>query len=265
VSAVPPWLHAGRTLFLIIGRETVVVATNTDSVLASAAAKPPTSGFVQERLPFVIATGGEFIGLFFFLAYWDAGSYVLATILLWIGFLIERVVVLGWVQHFHSEMEARYPDQPTTRSTTDFKNKPRAQQLVHLLLICLSEIVVWVAAIFVFDFQGWVAAFAVLVVGEQLQHSWELGLMAHRPIGDYIPTWNALKITLLEAGGGIAWIWLVRHEQAQLGGLFLLIGLSIEHVVQGAKIRVDLEETFKARETAATPVSGAGAARLERT
>ena len=28
----------------------------------------------------------------------------------------------------------------------------------------------------------------------------ELGLIAHRPIGEYIPTWNALKITLLEAG-----------------------------------------------------------------
>ena len=32
----------------------------------------------------------------------------------------------------------------------------------------------------------------------------------------------------------------MRHEQPQLGGLFILIGLSIEHVVQSKKIQVDL-------------------------
>lgn len=210
-------------------------------------------------MPFVIATGGEFIGLFFWLAYWDAGSYVLATIVLWSGFLVERIVVLGWVNHFQTQMEAKYPDRPADKNVQDFKNKPKAQQLVHLLLICLSEISIWVSVVFVFDAYGWVPAFAVLVTGEQLQHSLELGLIAHRPIGDYIPTWNALKITLLEAIGGITWIWMVRHGQPQLGGLFLLIGLSIEHVVQGAKIRVDLEATFKAGEAAATRPAGAGA------
>jgi hypothetical protein len=95
---------------------------------------------------------------------------------------------------------------------------------------------------------------AVLLVGEQLQHSMELGLIAHRPIGDYIPTWNALKITLFETIGGIIWISLVRHGQPQLGGLFLLIGLTIEHVVQGAKIKVDLESAFRAGSPGTTTV-----------
>jgi hypothetical protein len=226
----------------------LVVATNTDSVVLPAPSKPVKSGFVQERLPFVIATGGEFIGLFFWLAYWDAGNYILATIVLWAGFITERIVVLGWVNHFQTQMEAKYPDQPVDKSAEDFKNKPKAQQLAHLALICLSEITIWVTVVYVFDAYGWVAAFAALVFGEQLQHSTELGLIAHRPISGYIPTWNALKITLLESVGGILWIWLVRHGQPQLGGLFLLLGLSIEHVVQGAKIRVDLEATFKAGE-----------------
>jgi hypothetical protein len=217
---------------------------------------PPTapgSNFVQDRLPFVIATGGEFIGLFFWLSYWDAGSYVLATLVLWSGFLVERIVVLGWVNHFQTEMEAKYPDQPVDKSASDFKNKPKPQQLAHLLLICLTEISIWVSVAYVFDAYGWVAAFAVLIAGEQLQHSWELGLIAHHPIGDYIPTWNAMKITLLEAVGGILWIWCVRHGQPQLGGLFLLLGLSVEHVVQGAKIQVDLEADFKAGEEATHP------------
>jgi len=211
----------------------------------------PKGGFVKERLPFIVATGGEFIGLYFWLYYWDAGSYLLATVVLWAGFLTERISVLGWVKYFHTKMEAKYPDQPPDKSEEDFKNKPKAQQLVHLLLICLSEISIWVVFVIAYEYYGWVASFAVLLIGEQLEHSMELGLIAHRPIKEYIPTWNALKITLLEAVGGILWIYMVRHEQPQLGGLFLLVGLTIEHVVQGNKIKVDLEEPFKERAEAA--------------
>jgi len=56
----------------------------------------------------------------------------------------------------------------------------------------------------------------------------------------------------------------VRHGQPQLGGLFLLLGLSVEHVVQGAKIRVDLEATFKAGEAATQHATGAPAVSAER-
>lgn len=240
------------------------MATNTGGVAVPAPPKPIKTSFVQERLPFVIATGGEFIGLFFWLAYWDAEKYVLATLVLWAGFLTERIVVLGWVNHFQGEMEAKYPDQPVNKSADDFKNKPKPQQLAHLLLITLSEISIWAAVVYVFDAYGWVHALAVLVAGEQLQHSMELGLIAHRPIGDYIPTWNALKITLLEAVGGIAWIWLVRHGQPQIGGLLLLVGLSIEHVVQGAKIKVDLEATFRAGEDATRQLAAASVVSAEK-
>lgn len=225
---------------------------------------PPT-GFVHERLPFVIATGGEFIALYFWLQYWDAGNVVLATIILWAGFLTERVAVLGWVNNFDAQMKFQHPEYRLPPGTKDFKSKPKAQQFAHLLLITLSEIVIWVMAVFAFDYYNWVAAFAVLVAGEQLQHSMELGLIAHRPIGDYIPTWNALKITLLETVGGVAWIWLVRHEQPQLGGLLLLIGLSIEHVVQGAKIKVDLEAPFAAGAAPNTTVAVTPEYRAERT
>jgi hypothetical protein len=222
----------------------------TNSAIATPATPPP-SGFVYDRLPFVIATGGEFIALYFWLQYWDSGSWVLATLVLWAGFLAERIAVLGWVQHFDAQMQFKYPNYRLPPGTKDFKSKPKAQQFAHLLLITLSEIAIWVTALFVFDHYGWVAAFAVLVLGEQLQHSMELGLIAHRPIGEYIPTWNALKITLLETIGGTLWIWLVRHDQPQLGGLCLLIGLSIEHVVQGNKIQVDLAAEFAGSDTAA--------------
>jgi hypothetical protein len=150
------------------------------------------------------------------------------------------------VNNFDAQMQFKYPNYRLPPGTVQFKDKPKAQQFAHLLLITLSEIVIWVVAVYLFDRHGWVPALGVLLVGEQLQHSMELGLIAHRPIGDYIPTWNALKITLFETIGGIIWISLVRHGQPQLGGLMILIGLSIEHVVQGAKIKTDLEASFKA-------------------
>jgi hypothetical protein len=232
------------------------VATSPDTAAPSSRPTEPKTGFVYDRLPFVIATGGEFIALFFWLQYWDAGSEVLAVIVLWAGFLTERIAVLGWVNHFDAQMHFKYPDYRLPPGTVQFKDKPKAQQFAHLLLITLSEIVIWVVALYVFDRYGWVAALAVLLVGEQLQHSMELGLIAHRPIGDYIPTWNALKITLFETIAGVIWIGLVRHGQPQLGGLFLLIGLSIEHVVQGAKIKTDLEAAFRAGSpSGTTPVT----------
>jgi hypothetical protein len=238
------------------------VTAHIDPAPPRTPARTALTGFVQERLPFVIATGGEFLALYFWLSLWDAGSHILAVLVLWTGFLVERITVLGWVGRFHAEMEAKYPGLPPEASANDFRKKSKPAQFVHLLLITFSEIAIWVTAVFLFDLWGPAPALAVLLAGEQLQHSLELGLIAQRPITDYIPTWNAWKITLFEAIGGILWIWLVRHGQPQLGGLCLLIGLSIEHVVQGAKIKVDLEQGFKDRAAAAaaapTPVAPAG-------
>ncbi len=202
-------------------------------------------GFYQGPWPFVIATGGEFVGLYFWLAYFDAGHYLLATIVLWAGFLTERYVVLNWTAAFRGQLAIRYPHSKDNYNS--FATMSTVEKLGKLAIITVTEITVWVVAVLVFDRVNWVAAFAVLVAGEQLQHSWELGLIASRSILKYIPTWKALTITLLESVGGILWIGLVRHEQAQLGGLFLLIGLSIEHVVQSKKIQVDLAAQVEAQ------------------
>jgi hypothetical protein len=237
------------------------VTPNTDPVAETPSPTAPSRGFYDTAWPFVVATGGEFIGLYFWLAYFDANQYVMATIVLWAGFLTERVVVLKWTAAFRAELEAKYPNAPHYDS---FQSMAPVQKLTKLLIITVTEISIWVTAVLVFDNYNWVAALAVLIAGEQLQHSWELGLIASRPIGDYIPTWNALKITLLETIGGIIWIGLVRHEQPQLGGLFLLIGLSIEHVVQSQKIKLDLgaeiaQQAAAARGSGATLAGAAGA------
>ncbi len=212
--------------------------------------KVPKDSFVKDRLPFIVATGGEFLGLYFWLYFWDQGgttAWVVATVVLWAGFLTERIAVLGWVKYFHGKMVLKYGVTPKGKTKTDLKAKPKAAAIAHLLFICFTEITIWVTFVLVYDRFGWVPAFAVLMIGEQLEHSMELGLIAQRPMREYIPSLNALYITLLEGIGGIAWLWLVRHGQPQVGGLILLIGLTIEHVVEGQAIKTDLEKPFAER------------------
>jgi hypothetical protein len=217
----------------------------------------PPNSFVKDRLPFIVATGSEFLGLYFWLYFFDRGgiSIALAMIALGAGFLSERLAVLGWVKYFHTKLQAQYGLAADGSAGSDIKQKSTAGALLHLSFICLTEITIWVTFVLIFDRWGWVAGFATLMVGEQLQHSLDLALIARRPIREYIPSANALLITLLEGIGGISWLWLVRHGQPQVGGLILLIGLSIEHVVQGQRIKRDLAEEYVAAQQQQRPAS----------
>jgi len=228
-----------------------------EASVAPASRPAPPSSFVKDRLPFIVATGSEFLGLYFWLYFLDQGGIglLLATIVLTAGFLSERIAVLGWVKYFHTKLQAQYGFAADGTAGSDIKQKSTAAALFHLFLICLSEITIWVTFVVVFDSWGWVAAFVLLMAGEQMQHSLDLALIARRPISDYIPSANALLITVLEGVGGIAWLWLVRHGQPQLGGLILLIGLSIEHVVQGQRIKRDLASEYVAAQQQRTGAS----------
>ena len=133
-------------------------------VAPSSSASTSPSSFFGGPWPFVVATGGEFVALYFWLTYFDAGSYVLATIVLWAGFLTERVVVLNWTAYFRGTLAAEFPESPHYDS---FASMSPVQKLAKLLRITVTEIFVWVVAVLVFDTQidySWVAAFAVLVV-----------------------------------------------------------------------------------------------------
>ncbi len=182
--------------------------------------------FARAHLPFVIATAGEFIALYFWLHYFDKQEYALATFILWLGFLVERVAVLYWVKvNFGSNIGIAAD------------HKPWWKKAIGLFLICLSEITVWVIFVYVYDRFGIAPAFVVLFIGEQIEHSVELGLLAQSSWLKFIFSKSATMITLLEALGGIAWLYLVRHGQPQLGGAMILLGLTIEHVVQGNAIK----------------------------
>jgi hypothetical protein len=186
--------------------------------------------FAKARLPFIIATGGEFVALYFWLHFFDQQEYLLATLTLWSGFLVERIAVLYWVKVNFGGNIGIAAD-----------HKPWWKKAIGLFLICLSEITVWVIFVYVYDRFGILPAFIVLFIGEQIEHSVELGLLAQRSWLKFVFSKSATMITLLEALGGIAWLYLVRHGQPQLGGAMILLGLTIEHVVQGNAIKRKLQ------------------------
>ncbi len=213
--------------------------------------------FRKKKLPFFIATFGEWFALMGWLYFFDQtdflNKYVFSTIALWTGFMIERLTVVWWAKtNFGSGIGVTAAQIPAWK------------RFANLLLITLSEIIVWMLFVWIFDrfgtkpgdgtlqFQiaGILAAVAILFVGEQLQHSYELHIMQQKPWGFYF--WQAKTglITFYETLGGFCWLYFNRLGKAGgsflgmsgettlawVGGLAMLAALGIEHVVEGGAL-----------------------------
>ena len=203
-----------------------------DSTMAADSAKKPFS-FKVNVLPFIIATFGEFTALFFWLWLFNDGYYLLAIAVLLAGFLAERLAVLYWVsQVFGAEIGI-------TGST-----KTPLQKAIGLLMITGSEIIVWSLWFFadrdlaapLGATAAFVIASLILIIGEQLQHSWDLALLNSKTIKDYFFHPTAIFITVLECGGGILMLYFFKNDQRLIAAGIMLVALTIEHVVQGSLI-----------------------------
>lgn len=187
-------------------------------------------------LPFIFATGGEFAALFFWLRFADQGQMVTASIVLWVGFLIERAAVVLWLQYVYRQQEGEAPPQ---------LNANLWQAILGILFITLTEIVIWAIWFGLAggnepgapDMGKHIIAGVVLFLLLQVQHSVEMGILRRKSTLDYITNPNTLFFTLMEALGGFGWLLFVRNDQEMLGALALLIGLSVEHVLQGSTLK----------------------------
>ena len=185
-------------------------------------------------LPFIVATVGEFTALYFWLWFFREQQYLIALVLLLAGFLAERLAVLYWVsQVFGAEV-----------GITGSKKTP-VQKAIGLLMITGSEIIVWSMWYFadrdLAESMGptysFLLASAILVIGEQLQHSWDLALLNSKRIRDYFLHPTAIFITVLEAGGGILMLHFFKQDMRWTAAIIILVALTIEHVVQGSMIK----------------------------
>lgn len=189
--------------------------------------------FKKDVLPFITATVGEFVALYFWLTFQDQGQWLLANVLLWAGFLVERVSVYLWLSYVY---------RPQDGITSG--EKPVWQVALGLILITLTEIVIWIVWLWLADdVNVWLAAVVLLtlMLGE---HSLEMSLVKKTKPLAFVTNGKTIFYTVMEALGAVGWLYFVRHDEPLWGALILLVGLSIEHVLQGSQLKPEpAEET----------------------
>ena len=169
---------------------------------------------------------GEWIALYYWLHFLDRDKLILANVILWIGFGIERTAVVLWLRTVHRPAEG----------LASPKTSP-AVIVLSLIAITLPEVVIWVVWLSLAEGVGYLWAGLFLAVIMLAEHSVELGLVKKMNPLSFVTDPATLFFTAMEVLGGIAWLYFVRQEQALLGGVLLFIGLSIEHIVEGASLK----------------------------
>ncbi len=190
--------------------------------------------FRTDILPFIIATAGEFTALYFWLYYLDQGQFLLANAILWGGFAVERTAVYLWIRYI-------YREEGRTVEGSFFS------VFGALFLITLSEVLIWILWLALADGQiAWLnvgfventlLAGAVLMGLMLIEHSVEMGGLRQRSPLAYMTNGNTIFFTLMEVLGAVGWLYLVRTDRPVLGAVCLLVGLSVEHVLQGSELR----------------------------
>ena len=210
--------------------------------------------FKIKTLPFYIATVGEFVALFCWLLFMERftaeGNWldaIIANVVLWIGFMVERITVIWWAnKNFGDKIKLPVPKDP------------KWIFLLWMTAITVSEIIVWILFREAYMCpkllaQGtWLAvvvALVILFLGEQLQHSYELHAMKNASWSSQFFKFNTAIITTLETAGGAGFVFSFRNPQwfdfaganqgvvaYVVGGAFMLLGLGIEHVVEGQSL-----------------------------
>jgi hypothetical protein len=179
-------------------------------------------------VPFVVATAGEFAALFYWLQLLDAGRPWLAAAVLWAGFSVERIAVALWIRFVYAPHDVDAPAAP-----------PLWRGALTLVLITVAEVAIWVAWLALAVRYGHWAAGAVLMVLMLAEHSVEMSLIKRtRPLA-FVGNPQTIFFTVMEVVGAMAWLYLTWDGQPMAGAICLLVGLSVEHVLQGAQLKPD--------------------------
>ena len=184
--------------------------------------------FKKDLLPFLIATIGEFIALHYWLTYLELGQFLLANVLLWIGFGIERGSVAFWLKKVY---------QPQVGITSE--SVPVWQQLAGWTFITFTEIVIWVIWYKSLEPVGHIGAGVILYVLMLIEHSAEMALVKKKSIWLYAKAFKTHFYTLMETLGAMGWIYFHSTGRPGIGIACLLVGLSIEHIIQGGGLKED--------------------------
>jgi hypothetical protein len=154
---------------------------------------------------------------------------------------VERLAVYLWIRYIYRSREGRAVAQPLLVT------------VAGLVVITLSEVLIWIFWLALADGEIFglaavapVTAMAiagiVLMVLMTVEHSVEMGALKRTNPLVYVTSPSTLLFTFMEVAGAVGWLAFVRADRPLLGALCLLVGLSIEHVLQGSDLRP--EETM---------------------
>jgi hypothetical protein len=183
--------------------------------------------FSRDVAPFLIATLGEFIALFYWLKFKDLNKGLDSVLILWAGFIVERVAVLRWARTIYREA-ANQPVEP---------DRPWWLQALAVAGAILVEVLIWSLWLYAADRAGWLIGGLALLIAMQVLHGVEMASLKQTKLFMYVGNPRTLLFTLMEVFGAILWLHFVRASQPIWGGTALLIGLSVEHVVQGIMLK----------------------------
>ena len=187
--------------------------------------------FKKDILPFLVATTGEWFALFYWLEFQERGGLLLAHTLLWAGFLVERTAVILWL---------RYVQRSGTgigSSDTGF-----LKTVAAIVGITIPELIIWVGWLWLARSYGYWVAGAGLALTMLFEHALELSLVKPVKLRFFLTHAPTLFFTAMEVFAAVAWLILVDRGQGVAGGAVLLLGLSIEHIVEGATLKVSAQE-----------------------
>jgi hypothetical protein len=191
--------------------------------------------FRTDVLPFVVATAGEFVALYLWLEYADQGRLVLANVILWLGFAVERTAVYLWILYIYRKAGAIREERSLPLTIVGLFAITLSEILIWFLWLSVADgDIAWLASTLVVDF----ALAGVLLMSLMLvQHSIEMAALRRTPPFAYLRSPNTIFFTFMEVAGAVGWLYFVRTDRPLAGGLCLLVGLSIEHVLQGTELR----------------------------
>ena len=187
--------------------------------------------FKKDILPFLVATIGEWFALFYWLELRDRGELLLANILLWAGFLVERTAVILWLRYVHRSGTG------IASSNTGFLKTAAA-----IVLITIPELIIWAAWLWVARNYGYGLAGAGLAVTMLFEHALELSLVKQVKLRFFLTNPPTLFFTAMEVFAAIVWLILVEQGHSVAGGAVLLLGLTIEHIIEGATLKDPAQE-----------------------
>jgi hypothetical protein len=180
--------------------------------------------FRRDIAPFLVATIGEFVALTTWLILLEQHRSTEAALVLWSGFAVERIAVASWVRSAYS------PGQGNASS-------PLWAIAAFIIVITIAEVAIWSVWLNGTTNWGIGPAGGLLLVLIHALHSLEMGSVKRQNPLVYAVNGHTIVFSIMEAVGATAWIWLWRDHHPLRGAVALLIGLTVEHIVQGASLK----------------------------